>query len=414
MRAIRDSIHRGCFVTTTTQHVQNPSVWRSVDDIDAAAWNQVRDPDDLFRVLESTLGDQTELWYVLIRDSHREPVAIACLYTLTPDAFMMAQDCWSIRIQKQIQKVLPALFAHKVLACGMPLSAAQNYLRIAPHADHRQVLETLDRLMLQLGREVGAKYVMLKEFSDDEVACLNHLSALGYRRADSLPQNVVHPQQSSFDDFRKQVVAPNDRWSIRKSLKKAADGGITTRCSSNPEEITRLFTDDVHALYASVFGKASRKLEWLPAEFFLELARQLPEHTSFCFLKKGDQVLAFIASVFSRSTYYPLFLGVDYTLNPEYDLYFNVVYGGFSDGLSRGAQTIEMGQTCDFFKCHKLGCHQSRRSMFIKGTSRFMHWLMLSQFDKTFPPQPLLHPSVASPSGNGNFSRCSANRADSS
>ena len=100
---------------------------------------------------------------------------------------------------------------------------------------------------------------------------------------------------------------------------------------------------------------------------------------------QGDTVYAFGVVLFSEQVAYPLYVGVDYDLNAEYDLYFNAMYAMLQISLKRGVQLVSWGQTTDEFKRDKLSCYQTPRHFFIKGTNWLIATAIDLLFDQLFP-----------------------------
>ena len=87
------------------------------------------------------------------------------------------------------------------------------------------------------------------------------------------------------------------------------------------EGVDKLYTDEVHKLYEAVLQKARLKFERIPAEFFRELARQMPEESKYTFFYKGDKVVGVCSAMTSPVYHCMLYCGVDYELkNPEADI----------------------------------------------------------------------------------------------
>ena len=49
------------------------------------------------------------------------------------------------------------------------------------------------------------------------------------------------------------------------------------------------------------------------------------------------------------------YAGLDYRLNHEFDLYFNLMYTGLDRAFRKGVATINVGQTAAAFKA-RIGC----------------------------------------------------------
>ncbi|MCA9076154.1 MAG: GNAT family N-acetyltransferase [Planctomycetaceae bacterium] len=371
------------------------TIWETVDDIDMDTWESIRDEDDLFmdvrllRVVELSMSTQARFRYVLFSDENGNATAITCLCTYIVDGTLLVNESWLRNLLGFLGRIVPAVVYYKVLFCGMPFSAGQSHLRFADHADRPAILQSLCQLMDDVAKTDRARIIVLKEFTDSEVTQLSAVEQHGYRRADSLPLNLVHPQQSDFESYLA-AQKSDKRWDIRRSLKRMQKAGVHVQNTSDPVEIERHFTPEVHDLYRAVFEKAETKLEFLPREFFLEIPRQLPQNCNFTFLLEGDNVRGFCATVFSRDSYYPLFVGMDYERNSQCHLYFNLLYAALADGLSRDVKTISMSQGTDSVKHSKLGCYHTRLSFFIKGVRLPIRLAFRLMFDKLFPEHPLM------------------------
>ncbi len=85
-----------------------------------------------------------------------------------------------------------------------------------------------------------------------------------------------------------------------------------------------------------------------------------------------------------------LYAGLDYRLNDELDLYFNLMYAGLDRALRKGVSRIEVGQSAGVFKA-RIGCYSEPLYVFAKGLgplmSRIIHYgagVMIAQV----PPHP--------------------------
>jgi predicted N-acyltransferase len=160
--------------------------------------------------------------------------------------------------------------------------------------------------------------------------------------------------------------------------------------------VERIYTDEVHRLYENVLEKATVKLEKLPAEFFREMARQMPDASAFTFIYREDQVVAFAASAFTNSIYHQMFVGVDHELNPECDLYFNLFFHAIDYGLKLHVREMPVGQTADAFKEQKLGARHRPLYFYIKGSYWLSDLILRGAFNILFPPRYAVAAPVAS------------------
>jgi predicted N-acyltransferase len=363
-------------------------IFRSIEEVDREEWNQLRrDDDDLYmdprfiRAVENSMSGDTAFQHVLLRDARGRPTASACLSSYLVDFTLFAG-----KGMKWLARAARRLVTAKVLFCGLPVSAGQSNVRMAPHADAPRVLRMLDELARDFATQHKAPVVVFKEFGAEQCPVLGELALLGYRNADSLPMNHVRIRCNSFDEFCSQLRS-HKRYTIQRSRKKFGASGLRVLQLTGADGAAAMYTDEVHRLYDAVLDRATVKLERLPAAFFRELACQLPENTVFTFVLDGRRVAGFAASAFMGDSYHQMFIGFDYELNPQTDLYFNLFYNALDYGLRHRFKHFYFGQTSDTFKSQKLGCTQQPLTLYVKAlrpAARLILWL---GFDTIFPSQ---------------------------
>jgi predicted N-acyltransferase len=147
--------------------------------------------------------------------------------------------------------------------------------------------------------------------------------------------------------------------------------GVQLSVLTDPAEILRLYTPEVHSLYYQVVAKADLKLEVLPIEFFHQLVSRLKGKVDLCVIFKESEIFAFAWCLGDGSTYHLLYAGLDYQFNNDFDLYFNLVYACLDLALRKQASTIHVGQTANAFKA-RLGCYSEPKYAFAKGLGPMM------------------------------------------
>ncbi len=375
-------------------------VYDSIRQVDPREWNRLRDPardpfmDPRFiEAVEAGFAKACRFRHVIVRDSQRRTMAIACLSSYSISGASLAKG--SVRkILASLERIAPWLFKSKLILCGLPVSAGQSHLRFAPDADRAAVLRCLDRVARQFARREWARLILFKEI--DEAGCtdLGPLESLGYRRADSFPMNRVEPGSRDFADYLAKFPSKKRR-PIRRSQKRIAENGLRIVELSGRDGVAELYTDKVHRLYEAVASRSAVQFEELPVEFPRELARRMPENTVFTLIYRGEDVVGFSMSLVSQTTFHGMVLGVDYDVNAEAEVYFNLLYQSIDTALRHGAQEICIGQTTDALKHDKLGCYQVPLSIYVKGGRWTMRAVLKAGFQSIFPPRPLLYPREA-------------------
>lgn len=362
----------------------------NIDSVDPAAWQRLcGDPENPFmepvflRCVEQSMADQAKISYVILRDENGEPAACACLTEFTVDLAIVAGSGLK-KVIGAVRRLFPRLFFFKIMMCGLPVSNGQSSVRIAPGVDQAWVFGQLDTKLREQAAKCGAKFLLFKEFTVAECEQMKSVLALGYTLGESLPMNMFDRKFNDFEHYLASLKA-HYRQDIRRSKKKLDKAGITIQRVHGGPELEEMYSDEVHKLYLAVVDRAESKLEVLPREFFLAMAREFRDGISFTYATKDGRIVGFNWALRSGNTYRFMFCGIDYKLNEGADLYFNLMYAELDNALKTGAAEVEVGQTADLFKS-RLGCYPIPLAFYVKAT--IFQGLLRRGARFLFPPRP--------------------------
>lgn len=376
----------------------------SIRQTDLRAWQQVADSADDFlmdpRLLEASeasmgvgtagaraSGCDTRFWYLLAYAGD-DPVGAACVTEYPLDTMVLA-DRFSRWFVGHVRRVFPRYLKFRVTWCGLPISIAGSNLRVVPGADTGAVVRALNEAVERISRERQTWLVIYKELDNRDIQLAATLEADGYVRGESLPMNRIVNRWEGFAGMLASMRS-HYRYKIARSRKKMAAAGLTIVRTTGCDDVERLYTPALHAMYERVTLQAEHRLEVLPREFFLELAARYGEELVLTRIMQGDRVLAFAWSMQHRRLHRNLFVGIDYEKNDETDAYFNLMVEDIAYAMDRSSAEIYVGQSADDFKS-RLGCTTDPRYVLIKLTNRFLHWCFLrwkSSFLTPIPPPP--------------------------
>jgi hypothetical protein len=351
-------------------------IFTAFDDVDLAAWECVRrqsghsifiDP-RLIWAVENSMKEAYQFWYIII-EQDGDPVAIACLHATTIDLTDFADP----RVASLIRR-LPAVMVRfrklKVFSCGLPGLPGENALAlIAPHTSPR-VLPILDEVICALGRSVHADGIFYKEFGLADGELTAPLSALGYSQIAMPDMYCFKPTFRSIGEYSAALRA-HYRKQVNRSIRKLDRRGAKVAVLTDPLEILRAYTPEVHALYFSVLDKAALKLEILPIDFFRHLTARSKGEVELVLIRIETRIIAFGWCLHAGDDYHAMYAGLDYRLNDELDLYFNLSYAVLDRALQKQPLRIYFGQTADAFKA-RLGCYPEPLYVFAKGCGPIM------------------------------------------
>jgi predicted N-acyltransferase len=368
------------------------SLARTIDERDGDEWlaacggrmDAVMDPRFL-RTVEKSMGAEARFTNVVVRDAAGTPAAAAFLSLYAIDGLLLAPEPWK-KVVARVRRAWPGFLKVQVLFCGCPVSTGESHLRIARGADPRAVLRSLDRVLMRMAQKEGTQFIVFKEFGPEQAVQVESLAALGYVRADSLPMNSF---PARFRDFEHVCASFRSRYrnQLLRSRKKFERSGLRVVHLRGRMGVDALYTEDVHRLYLAVLNRAEVKLECLPAAFFRELARQFPDDAAFTVIYQHQRIVAFMCGVFHEGAYLNLFCGLDYELNDEADLYFNLMYEDLDHALRQKVQSIHVGQTANDFKS-RMGCSLEPRCFYIKARLSALQPVLRAGSPHLFPPAP--------------------------
>lgn len=363
-------------------------VYDAASDIDLAAWSSLVDDADwsmdpaVIAVQQSSLADQARIWCVVMRDRSGCCHGCAALALFRTDIVQAAPKLLKTTTDS-VRRFWPSALRMGILFCGLPIPDGGNHLRIAKSADTDAVLFCLDRIMQHLARRHGARLLVVKEFDRSEMQTLSSLGTLGYITGEVPPMHRLTRTFSSFEDYCR-ALRSNYRHQIEISLAKLAASGVTMRHYHDPGEIAQRFTDDLHQLYLNVLHRNDKRLEKLPAAFFRDLPKALPDRFHLTVIEERNRPLAFAFGIDTDGCYHNLYIGVDYRANKRADLYFNAFYQPMREAFARGVAEIKLGATSGDFKS-RLGAVASSTHFFARTASHTVQPLFKAASGLLFP-----------------------------
>ncbi|MFN0055868.1 MAG: GNAT family N-acetyltransferase [Planctomycetales bacterium] len=363
-----------------------------VAEIDQVAWESVCGPArhpfmDLryLRAVETTFAAESRFWYATLCDGSGRVVGCTCFCFFLVDVGVLAPP----RAQRLItffRRWKPSFAKYRVLLGGSPVSTSGSQLVLVEGIDLERAAATLNAIADELARRCRAQFISFKEFDPELTSKMQVLEPHGYRRADSLVAHWLVGDFDSFDDYYNSR-SKRTRANIRRHFRKLEVAGITWVHYRGRDGVERLFDERVHRLYLNVYDRSRTKFERLPPSFFAELARHLPDESCFTFMFQGETPVGFCCGVASPGAHTLLYCGLDYDLNAQADLYFNIIFRGLEQGLVPGVKTVHVGASADEFKQH-MGCTQVPLSIYVKPRGWWMTFLFRRFFHVLFPENP--------------------------
>jgi hypothetical protein len=385
-------------------------IFNSIEEVAPADWQRVRSAcgeqiamePRFIAAVENTMRHKCRFWYVVVYDENGLAAACASLSTVTADLANFAHPvlAWVIG---HVPVVLSSLRRLKLLICGLPIPTGQPALGLMPRSASAQILPILDKVVCELAAEMKVDAVVYKEFENDDLEWIKPLLGLRYLDISTAP---VHFFRQSFDSFSDYCAALKARYRkhIHRSQRKLRGKGVLLSVLTDPEEILRVYTPEVHALYRQMAARAKIKQDFLPIEFLQQLTLQLAGDIELITFLVQSRIIAFGWCLHTGSTYYLLFAGVDYELNHEFDLYFNLMYAALDRAFQKRVAKVNVGMGADAFKA-RLGCYSEPVHVFAKGNRPLISLVVRVAANLLIAHEPVVPPPDIFKSDGGENSR---------
>ena len=352
-------------------------VFNSIDEVDLLAWERVcsqsgasvfMDP-RFIAAVETSMKESCRFWYVIVYHETGRPVACACLSAMTIDLadFTDPRLAWILR---RAPRMLSRFRKLKAFFCSLPGSPGEKSLALASTDASAQILAALDSVMCELAAKAGMDAIIYKEFGSGDLEWMRPLLERGYRCIEIPPMHFFKP---SFENFAQYCAAlkKHYRQIVNRSTRKLKNTDIEQSVLTDPDEILRVYTPEVHAMYCQMVAKSDLKLEVFPIEYYRQLVSRLDGQMDLIAFFKDSRIIAFAWCLHDGSTYHMMYAGLDYQLNSEFDLYFNLVYAAFDRAFRKRVTMIHVGQTATVFKA-RMGCYSEPLYIFAKGLGPLM------------------------------------------
>jgi len=268
------------------------------------------------------------------------PVAVAPTFLAKVPMELVAPE-FLVRILKVGAKILPGIEFQKTLFVGSVCSD-EGTIGTRPGVELAQVLPAITAAIEARGRELKVQVIVWKDFIDSDLPTLDgQLLKHDYFKMPSYPGAVVSLPPGNFDTYLKSITR-SKRYKLKRKLKLSNEKGkLVSSVVQYPDAAT---LDEIFRLFWQTYEKGKTKFEQLTPAFFQEIAKNANTH--FILLRNPDnRLVAFMLCFTMGKRVINKFIGLDYTLDGDWFLYFRLWEAAVSWVMSIGSGELQSGQT---------------------------------------------------------------------
>lgn len=152
----------------------------------------------------------------------------------------------------------------------------------------------------------------------------------------------------------------------RNRAKSILKNAVNLQIKTLTEEELKKENKNIYKLYEQVFNHAKFKLVKLPETYFLDCKRNFGDRFTVTTFYYNDRLVAFTSGIdLTETTLEAHYIGFDYEINKEIDLYQNILYNFLEQAIALKKQRLNLGRTASEIKS-TIGAHAQELTCYIK------------------------------------------------
>lgn len=338
-------------------------ILNSINTIDRSDWDALfgNSPEgyDFYKTLEESDLNEFSFHYILLyKNGKISAIAPLFIGDLHLD---IAVEGFLARMIRWIRKSIPRFMIVKTLFCGSPIGESGALGLKGALQDKSGSIAEFAKIMEDFCVQNKIPFMVFKDFVDSDAGMLDLLQKKGFLKVESFPSVTTELNFGSFEDYLKSLGQAT-RKNLRRKIKKAdLRPGIKVEIRDDVEELI----DDVYRLYLNTHNSGQTKFEKLTKSFFINISRNLKPHAKFFLYYINGGLAAFNLCFVYDGLMIDKFIGFDYTLSLEYNLYYFSWCYNIEWCLKNAVRSYQTGQT-DYQPKIRLGGKLIRLYAYVK------------------------------------------------
>jgi predicted N-acyltransferase len=254
-----------------------------------------------------------------------------------------------------------------MLSLGSPVSEICHlgFAPVTPADEQQRLLEAILAKAESFARENRVRMIAVKDAAAAQDALWTTAAkAHGLRRQPGLPTAFMDVRFASIDEYLA-ALSRATRKDIRRKLKDATGLRVEWRPDIDGIE------EQVMALYKSTHANAEFNFEELTPAYFSGVLRELGDRASCATYWLGEKLVAFNLVLHDGKRLLDKFLGMDYAVAREYNLYFYTWIENVRRCIDLNLGIYQSGQGLHVLK-RRLGSRLSANWLWYRHRNRFV------------------------------------------
>lgn len=356
----------------------------SVSKINREHWNSIVNYGSEFlqipylSVLENQHPDTMRFHYAIIYDA-KKPVAIAYFQVLDFSSenfgnfidqeesdFCFVADYFKKHFTSHLLRRADKINM-RLLICGNACISGEHGFTCIPAINKTGVFDALADVIYKISsiEKLRGKIaaILVKDFYNTSKTYSDELKEYKYHDFLVEPSMIVDIQWNTFDEYQN-AMSKKYRNRSKTIIKKGVE---IERINFSSEDILTN-AQQIQHLYNNVHLKAKFRMASLSVNYFAEMKNVLGNNFRFIAYYYNKTMIGFKTSFIQKESVEAHFIGLDYDLNKELELYQNILYDYITEAIETKSRQLFLGRTASEIKstvgaeAHSLTCYIRHRN----------------------------------------------------
>ena len=262
------------------------------------------------------------------------------LFSLSTRHFNLQQNKG---FMKHILSLLLSVKKAKVLVLGNALRTDTQGFSFDAHAMTREeAIAAVAGIAEKLSADEHAAAVILKDLPAITRGGQKMLAGMGYTKPwdDQVMEMAINPEWHTLQDY---TAVLTRKYKTRANKVLAAAGKLVTKVMDAAE--VKHYQPEINKLFATLVEKQSFTLATAGAGNLAKLKEIYQDSFEVSGIFMDNSLVAFYSAFINEDNYELYYIGFDYSLNNEYQLYFNILFSGLERGIILKKKLLKLGRT---------------------------------------------------------------------
>ncbi len=346
-------------------------------------------------VLEKKRPDNMRFHYVIIYND-KKPVTIAYFQVVnySSESFekFIGQDNseFSCLITDYIKKHLTDHLKRganktniRLLICGNTFISGAHGFSCIPEMNKVIVIEVFEKIIADINKtekqygKIAA--VLMKDFTASTKEMADEFKKLKYHNFLVDPNMILDISWKTFDEYLN-AMSKKYRHRAKSIVKKGLE--IERKCFSVQD--IKDNASQIEILYNNVYLKAKFRMASLSVDYFSEMKKVLGDKFTFVAYYQNEKIIGFKTTFILKNAIEAHFVGLNYEVNKEVELYQNILYDYVKEAIGNNVQQLFLGRTASEIKS-TIGAESQELMCYIRHRNPFSNRIIKPFIDYLKP-----------------------------